>query len=114
MYLLNERDVVALEEDLAEGAALFGCVFLGLRDLDCIVNDKVHKLVESLVLLAGLAATEMAVSYAKLALNADAEVLVEPHRDGGSRLEELEDEVDGRKKDWERISMQGASQRCQS
>lgn len=79
MYLLNERDVVALEEDLADGAALFGCVFLGQRDLDGIVNDEVHEFVESLALSAFFATREITISYTKLSLNAHAEVLVEPY-----------------------------------
>jgi len=83
LELLDERDVVALEQDLADFAPLLWRVLLGQRDLDRVVNDEVHELVEA----------------SELALDAHAEVLVQPYGNGSTGLEKLEDEVDWREKD---------------
>jgi hypothetical protein len=87
LELLDERDVVALEQDLANFAPLLWRILLGQRDLDRVVNDKVHELVET----------------SELALDAHAEVLVEPYRNGGTGLEELEDEVDWGQEDASKL-----------
>ena len=44
-------------------------------------------------------------AYPKLALNAQAEVFVQPYGDGCARLQKLEDEVDRRKEDYGVVSV---------
>ena len=44
-------------------------------------------------------------AYPKLALNAQAEVFVQPYGDGRARLQKLEDEVDRRKEDYGVVSV---------
>ena len=44
-------------------------------------------------------------AYPKLALNAQAEVFVQPYGDGCARLQKLEDEVDRRKEDYGGVSV---------
>lgn len=60
-----------------------GIVLCALLDLHRIVDNQVHELVKA----------------ADLALDAHAELLVEPDLNGAVLLQKLEDEVDGRQKD---------------
>jgi hypothetical protein len=49
LYLLDKRDVVALEQDLPDLASLLWCaVFLLECDFYGVVDNQVHELIESL------------------------------------------------------------------
>ena len=48
LELLDERDVVALQQDLADIAPLLWCVLLRERDFDSVVDNEVHEFVETL------------------------------------------------------------------
>lgn len=48
LYLLDEGDVVALEQDLANLAPLLWGVLFGQSDFYSFVDDEVHELVKSL------------------------------------------------------------------
>jgi len=66
LELLDERDVVALQQDLADIAPLLWCILLREGDFDSVVDNEVHEFVET----------------PQLSLNAHAQVLVQPYRDG--------------------------------
>lgn len=68
LELLDERNVVALEQDLADLAPFLWRVFLGESDFDGVVDNEVHEFVKT----------------PKLSLNAHTQVLVQPYRDGRS------------------------------
>lgn len=65
-------------------------------DLDRIVNDKVHELIESLEESASSVTIVDRSTHPDLPLDAKRELLIKPDTDGGALLEELEDEMDGR------------------
>lgn len=48
LQLLDQRNVVSFQQDLANLAPLLGRVFLRERDFNGVVNDEVHELVEAL------------------------------------------------------------------
>jgi hypothetical protein len=48
LELLDERDVVTLQQDLADLAPLLWRVLLGEGDFDGVVDNEVHKFVETL------------------------------------------------------------------
>lgn len=89
---LDERDVVALEENLSERTTLL-LLFLGSKlHLDCIVDNKVHELVKA----------------ANLALDPQAHLFEKPNLYGCAGLKELEDEVDRRQQDLVTVSTTAA------
>ena len=83
--------------------ALFGILGRHL-DLNCVVDNEVHELVEALIAPPIVSKPPRmretdATTYSDLALDADRELLVQPDRHGRVRLQKLEDEVDGREQD---------------
>jgi hypothetical protein len=82
LQLLDEGDVVALEQNLSDVAPLLGRLLfrVGQRDLDRVVNDEVHELVEALSQSATREQLKTcALAYPELSLDAHPQVLVEPY-----------------------------------
>jgi hypothetical protein len=98
---------------LTDFAPLLCCLLLWVRkrDLDSLINDEVHELIETLPPVSDTVARYTAnSSYPELSLDPHAQVLVEPYGDGCSRLQQLKDEIDRREEDCGVISV--ATTRC--